>query len=130
MPQHAYFVTLETRHPFDADTYIQVAGKLSNVLQSTLGDITKLRTITRTPDLTNARVEVEISQTEPEPMSPIAARAVVKATAPDKMTFDKHMFTKMVRELLPFPVKITKQAVAQEELTPPFLSDLPPEEPA
>ena len=77
-----------------------------------------LRFITRTPSLTDARVEVEIAQREPEPESPITARAVVKALTPGKMQFDKNMFSKMVKESLSFPVKITKQAVSQEELAP------------
>tara|TARA_B100000212_G_scaffold313296_1_gene266105 strand:- start:539 stop:910 length:372 start_codon:yes stop_codon:yes gene_type:complete len=118
MPPHAYFVTLETRHPFDADTYTRAAGELSNTLQSTLGDYEKLCSITHTPNLTDARVEVEIAQREPEPESPITARAVVKALTPGKMQFDKNMFSKMVKESLSFPVKITKQAVSQEELAP------------
>ena len=122
MPPHAYFVTLETRHPFDADAYTYAAGELSNTLQSTLGDYANLRSITRTPSLTDARVEVEIAQREPEPESPIVARAIVKATAADKMSFDKNMFTKMVKESLSFPVKITKQAVSQEELSPSLFS--------
>lgn len=116
MPQHAYFVTLETRHPFDADNYTQIAGQLSNVLQSTLGDSATLQSLTHTTTLTDARVEVEIAQTEPAVLSPIVANAIVKASTADKMSFDKNMFTKMVRELLAFPVKVTKQAVAQDEL--------------
>ena len=118
MPAHAYFVTLETRHPFDPDAYTIAAGELCNTLQSTLGDCAKLRTITRTPSLTDARVEVEIAQREPEPESPIVARAIVKAFTANKMPFDKNVFTKMVKDLLSFPVKITKQAIPQEELSP------------
>ena len=110
------------RAPFDADTYTRAAGELCNTLQSTLGDHAKLCSITRTRSLTDARVEVEIAQREPEPESPIVARAVVKAMAADKMPFDKNMFTKMVKESLSFPVKITKQAVSQEELSPSLFS--------
>jgi hypothetical protein len=116
MTQQAFFVTLETRHPFDADGYAQIAGQLANVLCTTLGDITTLGDVTHVSDLSDARVEVEIAQTAPEPTSPIAARAILTATTAEKMSFDKNKFTKMVRDLLPFPVKITKQAVPQEEL--------------
>jgi hypothetical protein len=114
MPTHAYFVTLETRHPYRTEAYTQVTGELCNVLQSTLGDTTKLRSVTRTPDLTDARVEVEIAQTDPGPLSRVKAHVVVKASAPDKMAFDKNLFTKMVRDLLPYAVKITKQLLPEE----------------
>ena len=116
MPPFAYFVTLETKQTFGTDTYAKAAGELCNALHMTLGDISKLRSLTRTPNLADARVEVEIAQTEPEPQSRIAARAVIKASAADKMPFDKNMFSNMVRESLSFPVKITKQAVSQDEL--------------
>ena len=36
----------------------------------------------------------------------------------------------MVRDVLPFPVKVTKHAVSQEELNASFLADIPAEEPA
>ena len=128
---YAYYVTLETRHHILTDDYGPCAGQMSNALYSTLGDFAKLQSLTKCPTLTDARVEVEISQTDPSPdSSPIAARAVVRATAPDKMSFDKNMFTKMVRDVLPIPVKITKQAVPQEDLAPSFLSDVPAEQPA
>ena len=62
-------------------------------------------------------------------MSPITARAVVKAMA-EKMSFDKNTFTKAVQCSLPFSVKITKQAIPPEDLLPSFLADVPGEVPA
>ena len=116
MPQHAYFVNLETRHPFDVSEYALIAGQMSMVLQRTLGDLATLCELTRTTSLTDCRVEVEIAQCVPEPNSPIVAQAIVKMTTSDKVTFDKIKFTKMVRDSLPFAVKITKQAVPPEDI--------------
>lgn len=121
--QSAFYVTLETKDEVDRESYAQVAGQLCNTLHTTLGQIESLRKIVHTTEITNPQVEVEIgysgSGAYPEPFrSPpvVVARAVLKATVPSKMTFDKNLFTKMVRSQLPFPVKITKQSISQEEL--------------
>ena len=119
MPTHGFFVTVQTLHPFDQVGFAEPAGQLADALQSTLGDLSCLRKLTHYPTLCDARVEVEIAQAEPEhyKLSPIVARALVKATtANDKMRFDKPAFSKMIRDRLPFAVKVQKQAVAQEEL--------------
>lgn len=117
MPTLAYFVTLETRAPFETCEYAQTAGQLANALQCTLGHYETLSAVTRSTSLTNARVEVEIAQTATQSeTSQIVAHAVVKADTEDKVTFDKNLFTKIIRDKLPLPVKITKQAVNQEEL--------------
>ena len=113
----AYYVTIQTRQAYDADEYTLVAGQLSNALQSTLGDITTLRAVTHTPNLTQTRVEVEISQLE-ERTSPVLAHAIVRGATEDKMHLDKNMLSKLVRDELPFAVKITKQAVTSELLVP------------
>ena len=116
MPRLGYFVTVQTHEQYTSQSFTNIAGQLCNTLQSTLGDLTTLRSLT-SPTLTNAHVEVEIVQTHPgEQFAPIAARAVVKATTTGKTHFDKNMFTKLVRDSLSFPVKVTKQAVAPEDL--------------
>ena len=123
MPDFAYFVTIETRDKYDTlAAFVEVAGQLSNALQTTLGDHPTLCAITRTDKLSRANVEVEIALSEedcswtPEHRSKVIARAVVKASLPEKSTFDKTLFTKRVRDLLPFTVKVTKQSISQEEL--------------
>ena len=110
--QHAYFVSLETKRPFAVDTYADISDQLANALQTILGDLETLRLITHTPTLTDAHVEVEISH---EPATTVIARVVVRGTAP-KMSFDKTKFTIRVKDLLPFAVKISKQAIPQEDL--------------
>ena len=111
--QHAYFVSVETRRPFAKDVYADIAGQLANALQTILGDLETLRLITHTPTLTEAHVEVEISQIDPT--ATVIARVVVRGTAP-KMSFDKTKFTIRVKDILPFAVKISKQAIPQEDL--------------
>jgi hypothetical protein len=113
----AYYITVETRDSFDAQEFTAVAGQLCNALQSTLGDLTTLRSLTHTPTLSNARVEVEIAQTDSEKLSPIAARAIVKAAGGRKASFDKNLFTRLVRDVFTPPVRITKQAVATDDLS-------------
>lgn len=110
----AFFVTLETRESFDVDQYLEAAGQISNALHATLGDLPKLRSISKSPDLANPRVEVEITQSTPTPSAPITARAVVHADG--KWSFDKNAFTSMVRAELPFPVAVSKRMVPKEEL--------------
>ena len=111
----AYFVTLETIQVFTTEEYTQVAGQLSNALQATLGDATKIRGYVHTDELSDTRVEVEITQSEPAPSSTITARAVVQTEAPERVGFDKNLFSSAVRVELPFPVKIYKRAVSKDE---------------
>ena len=61
------------------------------------------------------RVEVEVSQTEPAPC-PISVGCVIRATSPGKLTFDKNLFTSMIRTELQIGVHITKRALPKEEL--------------
>ena len=112
MVTSAYYVTLETRHPCAVDTYADVAGALSNALHATLGDYTKLASLTRAKDLHNAKVEVEVAQSESSETATVIARAIVQVDASDKVAFDKNMFTSMMRAALPFPVSISKRVAA------------------
>lgn len=114
-----YFVTVTSRELVELKYYSKAAQELVSALQTTLGDITKLRQITHVKDgdpLTGARVEVEVTQAEPTLSSPIVARAVVQADLPKRMTFDKNLFTSMLRDELTFPFSVTKRAVARDEV--------------
>ena len=115
MPTVGYFVTLQTRENFPSHDYAQAAGTLTNALQATLGNPAVLRSVLRSSEITDPRVEVEISQAEPGPASPIVAHCVVQVESPTKLVFDKNLFTTMVSAELPFPVKISKRAVSKDE---------------
>lgn len=132
MPTSAYFITLQTRDEFTAPEYGQATGHLTNVLHATLGDPTKLRSLMHATEITDPRVEVDISQSQPSETAQITARCVVQADAPSKLSFDKSLFTSMVRAELPFPVTVSKRAVSKDEQAmADSLADVPPpEEPA
>ena len=117
MPISGYYVTVQTRDPVDTADYAQTAGLLTNALQDILGDPHKLREILHSIEISDPRVEVEVAQSEPESIQcPVVARCVVQAEAPKKLTFDKNLFTAMVRgQELPFAVTITKRMVAKDE---------------
>lgn len=117
MPVSGYYVTLQTRDPVKTAEYAQTAGQLTNAIQATLGDPHKLREVLHCPEITDPRVEVEVAQSEPESTHcPVVARCVVQADAPKKLSFDKNLFTAMVRgQDLPFNVTITKRMVAKDE---------------
>ena len=104
----AYFVTVETRHPVDVAGYADVANKLVTAPADTLGDTQRLLTVTKCKELPNAKVEVEVSRSE----EAVTASAVVQADLP-KFTFDKNVFTSMLKAELPLAVSITKRAVEQ-----------------
>jgi len=110
MPVSAYYVTLETRQPFEIGEYTEAAGSLVNALQGTLGDTEKFRAITKASELIDPRVEVEVMQSEPAPSATIVARAIVQAES--ELAFDKTTFTKMLRGKLPFAVSISKRSEA------------------
>jgi hypothetical protein len=108
-----------------------MSGEITNVLRDTLGDASKLGTILHSTEFTNAAVEVEVMQSACAPDAQIVARCVIQADADAKLTFDKTLFTNMVRAELTFPVTISKRLVAKEELLmAESLTDDPPAEDA
>lgn len=109
MVASTYFVEITPKDT--GETYIVTAGKLSNALQSSLGNPSKFRAVTHTTSLpvSDMRVEVEITA------QPTIARAVVQAEAPAKFPFDKNLFTKLVRASSGFDVKVSKRAVDTTE---------------
>lgn len=116
MTPSAYYVTLTTAEGFDTADYAHTANTLITALHATLGDPMVLRQVLHCPDLSSARVEVEVMQCEPASFSPVTARAIVRVESPKKLTFDKNTFSTLVRAELPFPVAISKRAVPKEEL--------------
>jgi len=117
MPTSAYFVTVQTRDSFSCTEYTRICGEITNALRDTLGDASKLATVLHSTEFTNAAVEVEIMQSECAPTSPVMARCVIQADADAKLTFDKTVFTNMIRTELEVPVTISKRVVAKDELT-------------
>ena len=59
---HGYFVTVETRDAIVNAEFARVASELDAALQATLGHYPKLLAITKTAELNDPRVEVEIVQ--------------------------------------------------------------------
>jgi hypothetical protein len=131
MPTSAYFVTVQTRDSFSFTDYTRISGEITNVLRDTLGDTSKLGTILHSTEFTNAAVEVEVMQVshDSDLTAPIVARCVIQADADAKLTFDKTLFTNMIRTDLAFPVTISKRTVAKDELVvAAALADEPPSE--
>ena len=106
-----------------------MSGEITSVLRDTLGDTSNLGTILHSTEFTNAAVEVEVMQSACAPEAQIVARCVIQADADAKLTFDKTLFTNMVRAELAFPVTISKRVVAKDELAvAAALADEPPTE--
>lgn len=110
-----FYVTVETRHTVEVNDYAEVAEMLSHALFKVLGDPVKFRQLAHATTLSDARVELEISQVQQAPSSPVIARAVVQAESAESMRFDKTLFTAMLRTELPWAVTITKRAVPKDE---------------
>ena len=129
MPTSAYFVTIQTRDSCNFVDYTRMSGEITSVLRDTLGDTSNLGTILHSTEFTNAAVEVEVMQSACAPEAQIVARCVIQADADAKLTFDKTLFTNMVRAELAFPVTISKRVVAKDELAvAAALADEPPTE--
>ena len=111
-----FFITIETRKPFDRKAYTDTADTIVQALRGTLGDMQLLSEVMGSTELCDARVEVEVMPTEDTDVSTIAAHALVQVDAPEKLSFNKNAFTVMLRKELPFQVMISKRVVAQEEL--------------
>ena len=105
-----YFITLETRDPFDTSRYDSVAGSLANALQAVLGDAANLEKVIHTPNFSDARVEVEIAQRDRTQNSHVGAHTVLQAEAPKRFGFDKNIFSNMIRAELPFAVSVHKRS--------------------
>lgn len=129
MPTSAYYVSVQTRDTFTSTDYAQTAGQIVQALYTTLGDRAKLGSVVHSTAFTDPRVEVEVSQLEHAPTSPIIARCVVQADAPTKLAFDKNLFTNMLRVELPLPVTISKRVVPKDEqIAAAALAEEPPPE--
>ena len=110
-----YYVTVETKHSVNTIAYADTAGALTHALFNVLGDPVKFRNIAQQTTVSDARVEVEVSQSVAADESQVIARAVVQADSEDAWKFDKTLFSTMLRTELSWPVVVTKRAVPKDE---------------
>jgi predicted GNAT family acetyltransferase len=111
----AYYITIETLRE-ETVPYETLAGDLVAALHATLTDGAKYARIMKArSEVTDAWVEVEVTEQDEKC---VLAHTLLAGEADEKMTFDKTLFTKLVRAELQgkYSIKVTKRAVEKEEL--------------
>lgn len=114
----SYWVTITTDANVPVADYATTAGALLKCFHDTFGAAATLRTLTGTQPgtLTACHTECHIAQVDALPASPIVARGLVDFTSDRKgdVKLDKNRLTTMVRNGLPFAVKVQKQIVKEK----------------
>ena len=107
----SYFLEVRTGAYYDAAAYQEAANRLAVCTSAILNDTPSLNTLTHSAPRTECTSEMEIMMDEHE----LVMRALVDITAPDRVTFDKGKFSKMVRSKLEIDewpkLKVSKKAV-------------------
>ena len=119
MSTSAFYITLATEQSVPVSDYTATTGQIVQAFYTALGTHAKFVELTHTSEHTDLRVELEVIQEFAAAESPILAHAVVQGTnhvGKKKLQFDKAQFSELLRELLPFPVKVSKRAVPKEEM--------------
>jgi len=112
----AYQISVETVNRIAPEKYAEVAAQLVSALHNSIGEATALFSITHYNGISTATVEVDVVQKEDASDSEVIARAILMMEAPQRVGFDKNIFTAMVKNAVDVPVKVGKRAMPRDEL--------------
>ena len=106
----AFLITITTTDAIKPETYNEVATRVVEALHKITG--TKLAEFTK-PHLTDPWCDVKVSLDE---FHTVLVAVVLLAWAPKAWSLDKNKLTALLRDELPFTVKLTKRSVDKNEL--------------
>lgn len=110
---NAFYVTV-TIDEVEPQRYVEVARALATAMQTITS--TKLAEFTK-PHLTKPRCEVEVGVASVEGSTyTVQANIVIQAYASKSFTLDKNKLTTLLKNEVPYPLKLSKRSVDRVEL--------------
>ena len=110
---NAFYVTV-TIDEVEPQRYVEVASALATAMQTITS--TKLAEFTK-PHLTKPRCEVEVGVASVEGSTyTVQANIVIQAYASKSFTLDKNKLTTLLKNEVPYPLKLSKRSVDRVEL--------------
>lgn len=108
----AFNITVTSEEP--VKDYTEAADQLCEALRMSLATAEYAKQLTHTTDeIESGAVEVEVSQ---EPSGHAVALAVWQLEASKKIALDKTGLSTLLKDMLPFAVKVNKRAVTKDEM--------------